>query len=116
MFDLDKKIALIGDENCFVSEITIAELKFGAENSSQIERNLQTIAVFLSKIQILPIFGALDFYAKEKVRLRKQGTPSDDFDLLIASTAVTNNLIMVTNNVNHFYRVQGIVIEDWTKN
>jgi tRNA(fMet)-specific endonuclease VapC len=34
-FDLHRKIEEIGEENCLLSEITIAELKFGAENSIQ---------------------------------------------------------------------------------
>ena len=65
-------------------------------------------------MQIIPIFGALDFYAKEKARLRKLGTPIDDFDLLIGATAVTNELIIVTNNTKHFTRIDLIEIEDWT--
>jgi tRNA(fMet)-specific endonuclease VapC len=54
-------------------------------------------------------------YAKEKARLRKAGTPIDDFDLLIGATAVTHKLIMVTNNTKHFKRINGIKLEDWTR-
>ena len=39
----------------------------------------------------------------------------DDFDLLIGVTSVTHNLIMVTNNTDHFKRIKGITLEDWTK-
>jgi tRNA(fMet)-specific endonuclease VapC len=53
--------------------------------------------------------------AKEKARLRKSGTPVDDFDLLIGVTSVTHNLTMVTNNTDHFKHLKGIVLEDWTK-
>jgi len=38
----------------------------------------------------------------------------DDFDLLIGSTAIFNDLILVTKNVSDFDRLDGIVIEDWT--
>jgi len=38
-FDLNRKIENIGIENCFISEITVAELKFGAENSERKEYN-----------------------------------------------------------------------------
>ncbi len=115
-FGLSEKINQAGWLNCFISEITLAELKFGAENSQLQAQNRLTIAQFQTKIQVLPIFSALDFYAREKARLRQRGTPIDDFDLLIAASAVTNGLIMVTNNLNHFNRVDGIVIEDWTQN
>ena len=39
----------------------------------------------------------------------------DDFDILIGATAVTNEMILVTNNVDHLIRLDNIVIEDWTK-
>ena len=38
----------------------------------------------------------------------------DDFDLLIGTTAIFNNLTLVTKNVSDFDRLDGIVIEDWT--
>jgi hypothetical protein len=62
LYDLKTKILKAGAENCFISEITLAELKFGVENSQ----------------------------AKEKARLRKAGQPVDDFDLLIGATAISN--------------------------
>lgn len=55
----------------------------------------------------------MDIYAKEKAKLRKQGLLIDDFDILIGSTAVANEMIMVTNNVAHLGRIDNIVIEDW---
>ncbi len=39
----------------------------------------------------------------------------DDFDILFGATAVTNEMIMVTNNVDHLSRLDNIVVEDWTK-
>jgi len=84
------------------SEITLAELKFGAENSDRQEKNKAVLEGSLSGVQIIPIFHSIDLYAKEKARLRKAGTPIDDFDLLIGVTSVTQNLIMVTNNTSHF--------------
>lgn len=100
--------------NCFISEITLAELKFGVANSEQPEKNQKNLDYFLTGVTIIPIFHTLDLYAKEKARLRKSGKPIDDFDLLIGTTAVTHNLIMVTNNTNHFDRIKGIQLEDWT--
>lgn len=113
LYSLDKKIEKAEIENCFVSEITIAELKFGVENSETKEKNKKTIDDFVIKFTIIPIFNSLDIYAKEKARLRKIGLPLDDFDLLIGSTAISNNLILVTRNVSDFKRLEGIEIENW---
>ncbi len=93
----------------------MAELKFGVENSEKAEKNKKALDNFLSGVQIIPIFHSLDLYAKEKARLRKEGTPLDDFDLLIGVTSITHELIMTTNNTNHFKRINGIKLEDWTK-
>lgn len=113
-FELDKKFDIISPDNCFISEITLAELKFGVENSEKREKNRKALEDFLSGVTVLPIFHSLDLYAREKARLRKAGTPVDDFDLLIGVTSVTYSLTMVTNNNNHFKLIDGIDLEDWT--
>lgn len=114
-FELKKKFEDADPDNCFISEITLAELMFGVENSEKKEKNQKTLDNFVTGVKIVPIFHSLDLYAKEKARLRKAGTPIDDFDLLIGVTSVTHNLTMVTNNTNHFNRIKGIALEDWTQ-
>ena len=115
LFDLKAKFEDADPENCFISEITLAELKFGVENSAKREKNHKVLDDFLSGVKILPIYHSINLYASEKARLRKAGTPIDDFDLLIGATAVAHNLVMVTNNIKEFERIRGIDIEDWTK-
>ncbi len=114
-FDLNKKIAEVGEENCFISEITIAELKFGIENSKTSESMREIVEAFISKFAIIPIYNSLDIYAKEKAKLRKQGLIIDDFDILIGATSVANKMVMITNNVSHLSRLENIIIEDWTR-
>ena len=112
-YNIKEKIEKAGLENSLVSEITIAELKFGAENSQNKEKNKKTIDDFLKKFPIIPIFNSLDIYAKEKARLRKKGQPLDDFDLLIGATAISNDFILITRNVSDFKRMDGIEVENW---
>lgn len=114
-FELNKKFENADPDNCFISEITLAELKFGVENSERKDKNQKALDNFLTEVKIVPIFHSLDLYAKEKARLKKAGTPIDDFDLLIGVTSVTHNLTMVTNNTEHFKSIIGIALEDWTK-
>lgn len=114
-FHLEEKIDKVGVKNCFVSEITIAELKYGVAKSVHKEKNQKVLETFEAQFDILPIFPALDVYATEKARLKVKGKILDDFDLLIGAIAIVNNLILVTRNVSDFDRLKGIQIEDWTK-
>jgi tRNA(fMet)-specific endonuclease VapC len=114
-YNLDQKLDTILPENIFISEITLAELKFGVEKSEAQTKNRKTLHNFLSGVQVLPIIQCLDIFAMEKARLSKMGIIIDDFDLLIGTSALANELIMVTNNVGHLSRLKGIHLEDWTK-
>lgn len=113
-FDLARKLSEVGAENLFISEITLAELKYGVENSEQPVKNRQALHLFLTGVQLLPIVEALDIFAREKARLRKAGTTLDDFDLLIGATAVAHQLTLLTNNVRHMVRINKIEVADWT--
>jgi len=113
LYDLAEKIERNGTNNCFLSEITIAELKFGAENSAYPEKNSEKIEQLQQQLTVIPIFSSLDVYAREKARLKKSGNLLDDFDLLIGATAIHNNLILVTRNVSDFNRLKEIEIENW---
>ena len=114
LYELKSKFEDVGPENCFISEITLAELKFGVAKSQAKKKNQHALENFLTGIQIIPIFPALDIYASEKACLQKSGKIIDDFDLLIGATAVSFDLVMVTNNTHHFNRIKDIKLEDWT--
>lgn len=112
--DLASIIREKGRTNFFISEITVIELRFGAENSGNPEKAHKAVDEFINGISIIPVFGSIRRYAREKVRLRKIGKPhNDEFDLLIGATAVENNLTLVTDNTKHFEQLEGIQIENW---
>ena len=115
-YDVDQSIDRVGWNHCYISEITVLELKMGVELSKQrdgVDRSPQ-LNLFLSDIQILPINDAIDIAAQEKIRLRLSGTPCDDnFDLLIACTAMANDMVCVTDNTKDFHRFKNIKLENW---
>jgi tRNA(fMet)-specific endonuclease VapC len=112
-FDLNNHIKAKGLENCFVSEITVVELRYGAENSDNPTKSHKAVDAFLAGLSIIPIFGSIRRYAKEKVRLKNIGKPMhDEFDLLIGVTAIENKLTLVTDNSKDFERLSGIKIEN----
>ena len=114
-FQIREKMALVGLQNCSVSEITLAELKIGAESSADPAKNHALINLLTETVTVLPISKVLDVFASEKVRLNKAGTPMHDhFDVLIAATALVYDLVLVTNNTKHFIVYEGLEVEDWT--
>lgn len=114
-YGVKEKIDSLDSSQCFISEVTLAELMYGAYKSGRVEENLQLIENMISKINIVPFAESIGPYAKEKTRLISLGQPIDDFDLLIASAAKARNLVLVTDNLKHFQRIGGITIENWVE-
>ena len=103
----------IGYNRCFITDVVLAELRYGAFKSDFVEDNLKLIDDFVKKVRVLPFADSIDVYAKEKVRLKNSGKPIEEFDLLIGSAAKAAGLTMLTHNVKHFSHIDGIEIEDW---
>ncbi len=114
--ELNKILRNKGIEHCFISELTVFELKYGAENSDNPQKSHKAVNQFIRGLSVIPIYGIVEIYAKEKVRLRKKGTPMhDEFDLIIGVTALANNLTLVTDNVKDFRYFEDLKIENWIK-
>ncbi|HOY96147.1 MAG TPA: type II toxin-antitoxin system VapC family toxin [Catalimonadaceae bacterium] len=114
--NLADKIREVGLENIYISEVTILELYFGAENSNNPTKSYQAVEKFLSGLKIVPLFGVMKRYAKEKVQLRRKGKPMhDEFDLLIGVTAAENKLTLVTDNVRDFQNIDNLKVENWIR-
>lgn len=112
--NLADKIREVGLENIYISEVTILELYFGAENSNNPTKSYLAVEKFLSGLKIVPLFGVMKRYAKEKVRLRRIGKPMhDEFDLLIGVTAAENKLTLVTDNVKDFLNIEDLKLDNW---
>lgn len=112
-YHINDKINAAGWDNCYISEITIAELKYGAECSDNPSKNMKLVNKLIDKLSIIPILKSLDTYAKEKARLKKKGILIDDFDLLIGCAAVAHNMVLITENEKHLKRLSSIRIENW---
>jgi len=115
-FDIKEKIDNIGYKKFAISEITLAELIYGAEKSQKKDKNIQVVEDFAEKITIIPIFESIRIYGKEKARLKSKGMIISDLDLFIGSTAIVNNMTLVTRNVRDFEKMENIKIENWIDN
>lgn len=106
-------IKRVGWSNCCLSEMTVVELIYGAECSMRREENLREVEAFVASMTVLPLSTSIHEFCHQKAELRRQGLLIEDFDMFIGCTAVANDCIMVTENVKHMSRIEGIILENW---
>lgn len=97
-----------------LSSITLAELMHGAEKSAYPEKNLHIIEDFCSRLEVLD-YGqkAAAHYGAIRATLERKGTIIGVNDLHIAGHARSEGLILVTNNLREFKRVEALQVENW---
>lgn len=97
-----------------MSVITYGELCFGAEKSSKPKETRHILEQVIAQIPVLPLDETVSaHYGKIRLHLQVSGKPIGNNDLWIASHALANKLILVTNNVAEFQRVPGLRVENW---
>ena len=96
--------------------IVKAELIYGAYHSARAADNLRLLERFFEPFLSVPFDDACcDAYGRIRSDLARIGQPIGPHDLLIAATAVANDLKLVTANTKEFGRVVGLSIENWEK-
>lgn len=113
IFEKFLKISL-GDIS--ISSITLAELEFGVNKSQFVEKNRLALFNFLLPLEILPYDQkATLYYGELRAKLEREGKVIGSMDMLIASHALSENLILVTNNLKKFSRIPSLQLENWIK-
>jgi tRNA(fMet)-specific endonuclease VapC len=99
-----------------ISSITLSELEYGVEKSSNPEKNKIALIEFLSMIEIYNYDDkAAKEYGKIRTDLERKGKIIGSLDMLIAAHAKSRDFILVTNNEEEFRRVKELLIENWVK-
>ena len=97
-----------------ISAVTWGELICGAEKSEQVEKNLATLDGFAARLEVLPFDKqASRQFGQVKAELELQGQKIGSYDTMIAGHARSKGLIVVTNNVREFKRVEGVRVVNW---
>ena len=97
-----------------ISTVTLMELVFGAEKSSNPQRNLAVVEGFAARLDVLKYdWEAAANTGQLRAELATLGTPIGPYDQMIAGHARSLGLVLVTNNTREFERVPGLRIEDW---
>lgn len=99
-----------------LSVITYGELFFGAMKSSAPQANLAKVRRVAELFPVIEVSRAImETFGSLKADLQQRGRGVDDFDLVIASTALVLNYALVTNNERHFRNIPGIRVENWLR-
>ena len=98
-----------------MSIITLMELYYGAHKSMRVTSNLAKVKRLEAEFDVIPTGNeSAEVFGMLKSGLEKSGTRLDDFDLIIAACAMVHNLTLVTNNVAHFKRIEGLKLTNWS--
>ena len=113
--DLLSKFAQYPIDEFGISSITHAELQYGIAKSTHKEKNKEALDQFLLPLTILPFHGeeATACYGEMRALLESKGETIGPFDMLIAAHALSQNLILISNNVKEFARIPGLKLENW---
>ena len=109
--DIVEELGSLKEGGLFVSVISLAELYEGIYYSTDPTANEEALNDFLSGVSILGVEDEVcKLFGKERGKLRQKKKMIGDFDLLLASTCLYHDLILLTNNVRHYEMVKGLNI------
>lgn len=107
-----EKVKRLREKGLGISIISIAEIYEGIFGSEDPERHEKTFKEFLTGVSILEITEEVcKKFGELRNKLRQKGELIGDFDLLIASTALINNLTILSDNVEHYKKIEGLKFE-----
>ncbi len=96
-----------------ISTISYYEIVSGLQ-SINANRRITEFEKFCELIDIINLDKAsISASCKIYASLKKSGRLIDDIDILIAGIALSNNLVMITDNTEHFDRIEGLKVENW---
>lgn len=97
-----------------ISSITLAELLHGVEKSQYVSKNLKIVEDFCSRLDILDYDeNAASHYGDIRADIEKKGMTIGVNDLHVAGHARSLGLMLISNNLKEFNRVEGLRAQNW---
>ncbi len=101
-------------EDLCLSSVVVAELRYGADKSVRKKRNHEKLDVLTAEIQCVDFdLEAAAAFGRVRAALEATGTPIGPYDMMIGAHALALGCTLVTDNVEEFRRIDGLVIENW---
>ena len=111
---IKEKLIACKQGELYISSITMSELLYGVNESSDVQRNRNALNNLLLKIDVLDYDSeACEYYGIIRSDLSRKGLVIGVLDMLIAAHAASKDMVLVTNNTSEFVRISGLKTEDW---
>jgi len=106
-------------DQIFASEVTLAELTYGAINSKDYERHIKEPEWLRQYVTVYEISDVFEEYGQIRCALNKIGKNKTkeigQFDMLIGATALHYGLTIVTDNIKDFSLMPGVKCVNWVE-
>jgi len=113
---LDSRLQQLQPDEWCISAITNAEMRFGVAARPKAVQLERYVDAFLAVARTEPWDAACaEFHALVRAQLRAKAQVLGDFDEMIAAHALALGAVLVTDNLRHFKRVDGLQIENWIR-
>lgn len=97
-----------------ISDAVLFELLYGAEKSVRPAENQQVVERFAARLGVLPFESEAAAHTAEiRTNLERKGLGIGAYDVMIAGHARSRGLVVVTDSLKEFGRVEGLRCEDW---
>ena len=114
--EFDERLKSLPPGQWCISAVTCSEIRFGVAKKPAAVRLHRIVDEFLRIVPILPWDAkAANRHGELRADLQARGLPIGDFDEMIAAHALAVGAVVVTDNVRHFSRVPGLVLENWLR-
>ncbi len=105
----------VGPHDLAISTVVLAELLYGAARHARSAAIRREIDDLVSRLDVITWDeGAADNYGDIRAALERRGTPLGAMDMMIAAHARSRGATLVSNDVRHFDRVEGLLTENWS--
>lgn len=109
-----KLLENLAESGLAVSILSLGELYEGAFLTDDPESHVNAVDNFLGGYRVLGLDKSLkNIFARERFTLHRRGLLIPDLDLLIAATALSHHLTLVTRNARHFRRIPNLQMHRW---
>ncbi len=99
-----------------MSAVTYGELQYGLQKSRLKKNNSKIFEKLADYIPVLPLTKSCGYWhGKIRSELEKQGKVIGNNDLWIAAHALSEKLILITNNTREFFRIPSLRVENWAQ-